>query len=93
MILKCAGHNLTGACAGSVHKDDDRHCLGNRGQLSNRRIFAHNLIVLRSGQEFLLGVCCLTLGGHDERSFRQEGGRYTDRSIEQAAGIVAKVKH
>ena len=93
MVLKGAGHNLAGTCTGSVHKNDDRHGLSNRGQLGNRRIFAHNLIILRSRQELLLSVCCLTLGGYNERSLRKESGRHTDRGIEQSARIVAKVKH
>ena len=81
MILQGAGHNLTGTCAGSVHENDNRHGLGNRGRLGNSRIFAHHLVILRGREELLLGVCRLTLGGHDERSLRKESSRHTDCSI------------
>ena len=93
MVLQGARHDFGGGGGRGVDQDDDGHLLCDRRQAGERPDGVARAVVGFDRPEGVVGLRLTALRGNDVGALRQEGGGDADGCLEQAARVVAQVKH
>ena len=93
VILQRAGHDFGSRCGTGVDQNGHRHGFDFRRQVFERVAARGEQIVFGTGFEFHRRAVVAAFGADHQQIGLQEGCRYADRAVEQAAGVVAQIKN